>query len=374
MEEQKFQFLTIRLRLRDKHAAELGRQARAVSVVWNYCNEMQQKAVLSGRRWLYSHALERLTAGSGAMLGLHSHTVKKICQAYERCRSERRKPWLRFRSRRSLGWVPFSKEHLKIVAGHRVKFKGVLYEPMHWREMPLGATVVGTGAFNQDSKGHWYINIPVKVPCVTRRRSLARIGVDLGLQNFAALSDGQLFKMPSFYRKSERAIIRADRAGKRKRSKRLHAAVANRRKDYLHKLSKQLSEEFGTIVVGNVSPIGVTSIKLGKSVGDAGWSTFRNMLSYKTHLRGGSFLEVSEHLTSQTCSSCGQLPPERPRGIAGLGIREFSCICGAVLDRDVNAARNILARGLASLEEGAAQMRSSQIRRLESEGSVELSG
>jgi transposase len=94
---------------------------------------------------------------------------------------------------------------------------------------------------------------------------------------------------------------------------------------------------------------------MAKGVLDAGWSGFRNMLSWKSRLRGGGMLlEVSEHLTTQTCSECGCLPPSRPRGIAGLRIREWTCDdCGAVHDRDINAARNILRVGLHTLVEGA---------------------
>jgi putative transposase len=94
---------------------------------------------------------------------------------------------------------------------------------------------------------------------------------------------------------------------------------------------------------------------LAKSVGDAGWSRFRDMLAWKLRLRsGGMLLEVSELLTTQTCSKCGCLPSSRPRGIVGLGIREWTCDdCGTVHDRDVNAAKNILRCGLAALAEGA---------------------
>ena len=86
---------------------------------------------------------------------------------------------------------------------------------------------------------------------------------------------------------------------------------------------------------------------MAKSVHDAGWSRFRDMLAWKLRLRsGGMLLEVSELLTTQTCSRCGRLPSSRPTGIAGLGIREWTCDdCGTAHDRDVNAAKNILAVG-----------------------------
>src|SRR5688572_4695141 len=99
--------LTYKFRLRDKHAAELSRQARAVNYVWNYCNEIQQKAAQSRRKWPTAVDLQRLTAGSGPILDIAAQTVCKVCQFYERSRKIHRKAWLRWRGKRSLGWVPF---------------------------------------------------------------------------------------------------------------------------------------------------------------------------------------------------------------------------------------------------------------------------
>lgn len=100
---------------------------------------------------------------------------------------------------------------------------------------------------------------------------------------------------------------------------------------------------------------------MAKSVHDAGWSDFKRMLSYKAIRHGGMFLEVSEAYSTQVCSECGSLPASRPKGIADLGIREWTCDdCGTVHDRDVNAARNILRTGQRALDEGAAKKRSCQ--------------
>lgn len=105
--------------------------------------------------------------------------------------------------------------------------------------------------------------------------------------------------------------------------------------------------------MGNVNAAGLAKTSMAKSVLDAGWSSFRNQLAYKAIKHGAWFEEVNEAFTTQTCSCCGSLPDTRPRGIAGLGIREWVCSdCGAVHDRDTNAALNILRRGRATLVEG----------------------
>jgi IS605 OrfB family transposase len=127
----------------------------------------------------------------------------------------------------------------------------------------------------------------------------------------------------------------------------------NRRRDFHHKLSNRLVREFDYVAVGNVNAAGLARTSMAKSVLDAGWSSFRHMLKYKSIATGAWYEEVDERLTSQTCSNCGALPDSRPNGIAGLGIREWTCSdCGVVHDRDLNAAKNILRRGRATLAVG----------------------
>jgi putative transposase len=344
--------ITYKLRLRDTHAAELNRQARAVNYVWNYLNQTQRKAARECRRWLSGFDLMRLTVGTSAELDLHAHTIQRVCRAYADARRIHKKPWLRWRGHRSLGWVPFNTGHVAF-DGEAFTFRGVRYVTMHLREIPEGA-LLGAGSFNADARGRWYLNVPVEVPEATSA-SLSDVGIDLGLKDFAALSTGETIPAPRLYRASEAALATAQRARKTKRTRQIHAKAANRRKDFLHKHSLAIVQAHGRVFVGNVSASKLARTSLAKSVLDAGWSTFRNMLRYKSRLRGGGvYLEVSEYLSSQVCSACGSLPASRPKGIADLRQRVWRCSdCGTVHDRDVNAARNILAVGQHSLGGGA---------------------
>jgi putative transposase len=111
--------LTFRYRVKDKHVAQLAAQAAAVNYVWNFCNETQMRAAKSGRKWLGYRDLDRLTKGATKEgLDLHSQSVQKICEQYDTSRRQHRKPWLNWRKtrgvRRSLGWVPFNGQALKI--------------------------------------------------------------------------------------------------------------------------------------------------------------------------------------------------------------------------------------------------------------------
>lgn len=352
-------YLTVKLRLRDKHARDLTRMAKAVNFVWNYCNETQQKAVRSHRKWLTNYDLQKLTSGSSRELGLMAQTITCVCKTYDKSRRNHKKPWLKWRGKKSLGWVPFRTGNITF-NGSVFTFRGIKFEPMHMDSRLTPQTTLLEGSFNQDARGRWFLNVPIKA----ERAPVAvgqPIGIDLGLKSLAALSNGKTIATPRLYRASERKLAIAQRAKKLpKRIRNIHAKIANRRKDFLHKASVEIARKHGLIVVGDVSPSEIAKTKMAKSVHDAGWSEFRYMLSYKAIMHGGRYIVVPERMSTQTCSECGSLPLSRPRGIAGLGIREWTCDnCGAVHDRDVNAARNILRVGLDALAEGAAQERSS---------------
>jgi IS605 OrfB family transposase len=249
-----------------------------------------------------------------------------------------------------MGWIPIHADNVRF-DGEAFVFRQIRFYPKHMRDTPVGLFRAGT--FSQDARGHWYINLPVEVERAITAPP-GEVGIDLGLKSLAVLSDGEVIETPAFYRKSEEALATAQRARKSKRVRTIHAKVRNRRKDFLHKASAKIAKGYGVIVVGDVSPSKNAKTRMAKSVMDAGWADFKTMLSYKSLMNGGTYLEVSEAYTTQTCSSCGSKDsPTRPRGIAGLGIRGWTCSCGAVHDRDVNAARNILDLGRQVLAGGA---------------------
>jgi putative transposase len=149
----------------------------------------------------------------------------------------------------------------------------------------------------------------------------AALGIDLGLKECATTSTGEKLE-GRWCRANEKALVAAQRAGKKQRARAIHAKIRNQRKD-----------------------------QMAKSTLDAGWASSKTMLEYKATQAGIVFKEINESYSTQTCSRCASI--EGPKGLSGLGIRQWTCSCAAVHDRDVNAARNIAARGLASLEVGA---------------------
>jgi putative transposase len=329
----------------------LNKQARAVNFVWNYCNDRQKDALRFHRPWLGGFDLIKLTTGCSKELGLHSGTINDVCQQYARSRSQFNRPYLRYRGMKSLGWVPLKGRELKR-EGDAFRFAGKTFRVFYSRPLPEGKITDGTN-FSRDRRGNWYLNIVVEIPEAPLRSPVRGVGIDLGLKELAAMSDGSKIEAPHLYRNTEAALATAQRARKRKRVKAIHAKIAHRRNYFLHTLSSAIVAEFDYIVVGNVKASGLAKTSMAKSVYDVSWSSFRTQLAYKAVKHGAWFEEVNESYTTQVCSNCGTLPDSRPKGIADLGIREWTCSdCGVLHDRDLNAAINILRRGRATLAVG----------------------
>jgi IS605 OrfB family transposase len=331
----------------------LNAQARAVNFVWNYCNDRQKDALRFRRPWLTGFDLNYLTAGSSKELKIPANTINAICQKYAQSRNQSKRPYLRYRGKKNLGWIPVKGCDLRR-EGNAFRFFGNTFRVFNCRELPDGKIKDGSN-FSQDSKGNWFLNINVDVPAApNKQREINKgIGIDLGLKEFATFSTGEKIEAQKIYRKLQDKLGLSQRAGKKRQARAIHTKIKNQRADFHHKLSARLVKEFDYIAVGNVNAARLAKTSMAKSVLDAGWSSFRDMLKYKSIAAGAWFDEVDENFTSQICSGCGSLPDSRPKGIANLGIREWVCSdCGAVHDRDTNAALNILRRGHATLVEG----------------------
>lgn len=348
MNSNEFTTRTLRLRLKDKHAVLLREQARSVNFVWNYVNELAVKHFERRREYLSAYDMQPYTKGASKELGLHSQTVQAVQEEYVTRRKQFKRVKLRWRvsggARRSLGWIPVKASALRYRGG-QVWYGG---RPLSlWDSYGLHQYELGPGSFSEDSRGRWYLNVTVKVRKPAGIAARGAVGIDLGLKDFLSTSDGVKAESARFYRDMEVPLANAQRANKKRRVKAIHAKIAHRRKDALHKLSAKLVSQYGAIFVGNVNASSLAKTRMAKSVLDAGWSAFRTMLQYKCDDAGVWFEEVDEAYSTQTCSCCASRTG--PKGVAGLGIRAWACeVCGTIHDRDVNAARNILLQGLST--------------------------
>ena len=130
----------------------LNKQSRAVNFVWNFCNDRQKDALRFGRRWHTGFDLNKLTTGSSKELGLHSGTVNAVCEQYAKSRSQKKRPYLRYRGKKSLGWVPLKGRELKR-EGDAFRFAGNTFRVFSSRALPEGKLKDGTN-FSRDSRGN----------------------------------------------------------------------------------------------------------------------------------------------------------------------------------------------------------------------------
>lgn len=352
---EKTNLKTLKTRIKDKYKPILERMAFEVNQVWNVANEitaLYSYVPVPEVGWLRIHFsafdLQKDLKGIKAERGfiLHSTTVQEVIAAHHKARRQFKTDQLRWRvsggARRSLGWIPFKSGAAKWKSG-QIYFAGHYFKV--WDSYGLSQFAFRSGSFSQDARGRWYFNIVVEV-AQTTSSAIGQVGVDLGLKEVATCSNGLKLESKQFYRELETKLGMAQRARKKDRVKAIHAQIKNRRLNHLHQFTTRLVKENTLIVVGNVSSSKLAKTKMAKSVLEAGWHTLKTQLDYKSKAMQAVFLEVNESYTTQTCSCCGCISANSPKGRAGLGIREWSCPeCGALHDRDVNAARNILALG-----------------------------
>ncbi len=360
---------TLKLRIKDKHAKVLIQLASEANFVWNYVNDLSYKHLQRTGKFFSAFDIQKyLTGASKSGLNLHSQTIQAITEELVTRRKQFKKAKLNWRvsdpksAKKSLGWIPFKASGIQYQNG-QVKYAGHWFGL--WDSYGLNGYKVRCGSFNQDSRGRWYVCLVVEPPEASQSMSgiaaqgKTPVGIDLGLKDFATLSNGQKIEAQRTYRQYEQKLGIAQRAKQKQRAKAIHAKIKNIRQDFLHKLSRQLVNDHAAIFVGNVNAKGLAKTKLAKSVLDAGWTAFRTMLKYKCENAGVWFEEVNEAYTTQTCSCCGSRH-NSPKGRTGLGIREWTCQqCGTLHDRDVNAAKNILAAGHCRLAGGIPVLRSS---------------
>jgi|SRR5215813_838564 len=209
----------------------------------------------------------------------------------------------------------------------------------------------------RQSSGKWFVTVTCEVDMTPLADTGERIGIDVGLRSFAVLSTGESTPCPKFLRIDEKDLKRTqrklaaaakgtpDRAKRRKIVARVHERIANRRTNFAHQESRTLINRCAVIAVEDLSVNQmVHNHCLAKSIQDAAWSQFATFLSYKAAWAGRAFVAVNPAYTSQDCSGCGH------RQKKTLADRLHTCpCCGLTLDRDHNAALNILSLGLQAL-------------------------
>ncbi|WP_433756280.1 RNA-guided endonuclease InsQ/TnpB family protein [Nocardia sp. CA-135398] len=223
------------------------------------------------------------------------------------------------------------------------------------RPLPDGAEP-STVTVSRDAAGRWFVSLLVETGIAHHSPTSSAVGVDAGITSLLTLSTGEKIANPKYQQREHVRLVKAQRSLARKAKKsanqdkarrrvaRVYARIADRRRDHLHKVTTRLVRENQTIVIEDLNVAGMLRNRsVARAISDASWSQFRSMLEYKARWYGREVIAVDRWCpSSKTCSVCGLLLDSLP-----LHVREWICRCGATHDRDVNAANNILAAGLA---------------------------
>ncbi|MFB7750613.1 RNA-guided endonuclease InsQ/TnpB family protein, partial [Streptomyces sp. NPDC056121] len=232
------------------------------------------------------------------------------------------------------------------------------------RPLPPGAEP-STVTVSQDAAGRWFVSLLCEDPSLSPLPATDQaVGIDVGLDHLLALSTGEKIANPRHERKDRARLAKAqqnlsrkakgdgaNRAKARRKVAGIHARIADRRRDHLHKLTTRLVRENQTLVIEDLTVRNmVKNRSLARAISDAAWSDFRSMLEYKAAWYGREVIAVDRFFpSSKLCSHCGALAKKMP-----LHVRTWTCdTCGTTHDRDTNAANNLLAAGLAVTACGA---------------------
>lgn len=265
---------------------------------------------------------------------------------------KKRSPYPRFKTRKSDGSVRFI--GTSFCLSNNVLFLAKIKTPIEvvWSRKLSGEA--SQCIISQNASGQWFASFICEEEIAKLSPSNSKIGIDVGIESFATLSDGRKFSQPKKIRRLRKKLARLQRLHSRtvkgsknrerarKKVARVHQHIADVRKDFLHKLSTQLVRENQAIALEDLSVSNMVKNRhLARAISEQGWRMFRTMLEYKCEWYGRELLVVDRfYPSSKTCSCCGA------KASFGLETRTWTCdSCGANHLRDVNAAKNILAAG-----------------------------
>ncbi|WPB90163.1 RNA-guided endonuclease InsQ/TnpB family protein [Streptomyces malaysiensis] len=357
----------------DAQAAELSRTFGCVRKVYNLALAARTEAWTRQERVNYNQTSAMLTAWKKTeeLAYLNDVSSVPLQQALRHLQTAftsffaKRSKYPRFKSRKkSRKSAEYTTSAFRFRDGKLTLAK--MAEPLNivWsRPLPEGVSP-STVTVSQDAAGRWYVSLLCEDPSVQPLPAIERaVGIDAGLDHLLTLSTGEKVSNPRHERRDRARLARAqrqlarkakgegvNRAKARRKVAKVYARIADRRRDHLHKLTSRLVRENQTIVIEDLAVRNmVKNGKLARAISDAAWSEFRSMLEYKAQWYGREVIAIDRWFpSSKLCSVCGSLQDGMP-----LHVRTWTCDCGTTHDRDVNAAKNILAVGLTASVCGA---------------------
>lgn len=339
-----------------RHQAEALNDQLAFSCdLYNAALEQRREWWKRGQRTGFYEQCRELTGQMprGMNRNVGEDALRRLDRAFEaffrRCRQGEKPGYPRFRSKARYDSLTWRKKGGGYTVGERLRLQGAGHIRVRWhRPLPEGAQI-RTVTVRRTASGKWFVSFaldgvePTPLPPTDEA-----VGIDLGITTLAALSTGEFVKGPRAFRSAQAKLRRAQRKlSRRKRGSHrrenarrevamVHEHIREIRRDHRHKTARALVERFDLIAVENLNVAGLAKGWLSKDVHDQGWGEFVACLRDKAEDAGREVVLVDPRYTSQACSGCGQIAPK------SLAERVHACRCGLELDRDVNAARNVL--------------------------------
>ncbi|MFD9509537.1 RNA-guided endonuclease InsQ/TnpB family protein [Streptomyces mirabilis] len=350
----------------DAQAAELSRTFGCVRKVYNLALAARTEAWSRQERVSYRQTSAMLTAWkkTGELAYLNEVSSVPLQQALRHLQTAfthffgKRARYPRFKSRKtSRRSAEYTASAFRFRDGKLTLAK--MTEPLAvvWSRPLPGGAKPSTVTVSQDAAGRWFVSLLCEDPSVQPLPATGQaVGVDVGLEHLLALSTGEKIANPWHERRDRAALAKqqrrlakkekgsANRARARLKVAKIHARIADRRRDTLHKITTRLVRENQPIVIEDLTVRNmVTNRKPARAISDAAWSESRSMLEYQAQWYRREVIAVDRWFpSSRLCSACGTLREAMP-----LHVRTWTCDCGVTHDRDVNAAHNLLAAGLA---------------------------
>lgn len=348
-----------------EQSSALGRTMGCARYVWNWALAERTRAYrMEGRSVGYHDLSAQLTAlkktpDAAFLAEVSSVPLQQALRHQQTAFTNffaKRSRYPRFKSRRGRQSIEYTSSAFRWRDGrlHLAKMSAPLDIRMS-RDVPEGAP--STVTVSRDAAGRWFVSMLFEDTTESLPATGAAVGIDLGLRHFAVTSDGDKIDHPNLFRKKEKRLARyqrilarkkkgsANQVKAKKKVAKQHVRTADARRDFLHKTSTEIVRTYDVIVVEDLAVKNmIRNHSLAKSISDSGWGEFRQFLAYKAEWYGKRLVVIDRFTpTSKVCSECGHLLAH-----LSLGTRQWSCpSCGTLHDRDINAAKNILAAGLA---------------------------
>jgi putative transposase len=352
----------------DEQAAELSRTFGCVRLVYNKALEERTRAWYGEQRrisyvqssaalteWKKTEELAFLTEVSSVPL---QQALRHLQTAFAGFFAKRAQ-YPRYKSRKkSRASAEYTRSAFSWREGRLTLAKMAQALDIRWsRPLPEGANPT-TVTVSRDAAGRWFVSLLCEDTITPAPATTNAVGLDAGITSLVTLSTGEKIANPRHERRDRARLARAQRelsrkakgSANRERARRkvakVHARIADRRRDFLHKLSTRLVRENQVVVIEDLTVRNLLKNgTLARAISDAAWADLRMMLEYKCAWYGRDLVVIDRFFpSSKLCGACGTVAAKMP-----LNVRERTCEhCGAVQDRDVNAARNILAAGLAA--------------------------